>query len=475
MNRSAVHQYLASVSGTFSLEAFDSLGLKQIIQDALDEAGGREKKDCPLKSPLIVVLVLLMNLHRHLAIVNVFKGIVSSLRTKKEQLPLAALSEQALYHGRSRVGAPALAAVFTRTAKLIERRPNFHSFRTVAADGVHFTVPDTAANSAAFGRPDCGRKSKAAFPQLKGVTMIATESREVIAAAFGPYGMAESPIVEQFVEQHLTALDFLIVDRGLPSFVMFQKCNKVGAHYLARISSQWHPRIVEQRAPGDYIVTIRVRMPAPPEKRRQKHHRNHWVYMTVRMIQYTFRRTGEVIRLLTDLLDNDTFTALELAELYHERWEVELGYDELKTHLETIPHGSAPTVFRSQTPDGVLQEAYGMLAVYNLMRHMMCRAAVQARLPADQISFVATLNVIRLAIPRLAEAATQALPRLQRQLLADIGASRIDRPRRKRCYARVVRIKFIRFPKKRPEHRQEFFDFKAEIHLVDSALAMKAA
>lgn len=467
MHNSLTHHFLASVSGAFTIEAFEQFGLREMINNALDRAGGREKKDCPLKSPLLVVLVLLMNLHRHLSIVNVFKGIVSSLRGREERLSLTDISEEALYHGRARVGVPAVAALYEMTAKLQERRPNFHEFCTCAADGVHFTVPDTEANDIAFGRPDSGRPGKSAFPQLKGVTMIATETRDIIAASFGPYGMAESPIVEMFASQHLTARDLLIVDRGLPSFELFENCDCVGAKVLARISSQWSPRVVSQNGPGDFVVEIKSRRLVPVGAKRKKNQIKCWVYMIVRMIEYTFQSTGEVIRLLTNLLDHNRYTALELAELYHERWEVELGYDELKTHLETIPHGSAPTVFRSKTPEGVLQEAYGMLAIYNLTRHLMASAAKRVKVAANEISFVGTITVIRLAIPRLTGATETALARLQRQLLADVSDCRVDRPRRKRRYARVVRIKFIRFPKKRPEHRQEFFDFKSEIHLVE--------
>ena len=38
-------------------------------------------------------------------------------------------------------------------------------------------------------------------------------------------------------------------------------------------------------------------------------------------------------RLITTLLDYEQAPAVELAALYHDRWEIETTFDELKTHL----------------------------------------------------------------------------------------------------------------------------------------------
>jgi hypothetical protein len=192
-----------------------------------------------------------------------------------------------------------------------------------------------------------------------------------------------------------------------------------------------------------------------------------WAYMTVRMIVYTFKSSGETIRILTDLLDPKKYPARDIACLYHERWECELAYDELKTHLESIPQGTAKTVFRSKTPVGVMQEVYGMLALYNLVRHLMAKAAKQAKIAADEISFVGTLNIIKLAIPRFASAPQSAHGWLARQLIDDIAEDRIDRPRRERQCPRVVRTPISKFPRKRAKHRERYFDFSAELQLVD--------
>ncbi len=82
--------------------------------------------------------------------------------------------------------------------------------------------------------------------------------------------------------------------------------------------------------------------------------------MWVRIISYrvTDARLGEpgkVYRLVTTLLNPRMAPACTLIELYHERWEIELVIDEIKTHER-----AQRKVLRSKTPEGVRQELYGI-------------------------------------------------------------------------------------------------------------------
>lgn len=466
MTRYQIHEFMAIVSRHCSVDVFGSLGLRKMIRTALDETDAWEKKKCPLRSPLIMTLILSICLNRMLSIYDVFKQLVGGMRFQagKRKLPLQAVTEEAVYHARCRVGVAPVERLFEMTAEQVESKASFHGHRTFAADGFCCTVPDTEANELSFGRPVCP-SGEAAFPQVKGVTLQATETRGIVAAAFGPYEMPEHRWVDSFLD-FLKPGDILLVDRGLPSFTLFTKCTERLVHYLARISSNWQPQVKKVLGPGDYLVQIKDLVEAEPADCRQKNQHQITVYRTVRMIVYTFKSTGEVIRLFTDLVDPKAYPAIELAALYHERWEIELTYDELKTHLEAPPQGVAKTVFRSKTPVGVLQEAYGMLVIYNLVRNLMAKAARQASIDPDQISFVGTLNVIREAIPWYKATPRSAHRWLDRQLLADIAEDRIDRPRRKRQNPRVVKTPLSKFPRKKRHHRGRYFDYDAEIQLV---------
>ena len=68
---------------------------------------------------------------------------------------------------------------------------------------------------------------------------------------------------------------------------------------------------------------------------------------------------------------------------YHERWELELGYDGVKTRL--LPREEA---IRSQTPEGVRRGTLGILLAYNMVRLEMARVAAEAKVAPTRISFV---------------------------------------------------------------------------------------
>ena len=105
----------------------------------------------------------------------------------------------------------------------------------------------------------------------------------------------------------------------------------------------------------------------------------------------------------------------------------------------------------------------------------MARAARRVSISPDQISFVGTLNVIRQAIPWYKATPESAHKGLDRQLLNDIAEDRIDRPRRKRQYPRVVKTPLSKFPRKKSHHKGRYFDYDAEIQLVDSDMGRLSA
>jgi hypothetical protein len=95
-------------------------------------------------------------------------------------------------------------------------------------------------------------------------------------------------------------------------------------------------------------------------------------------------------RLVTTILDPDKAPALELAARYHERGEIETALDELKTHLRRVR-----IVLRSQRPDLVRQEFYGLLMAHFAIRGLMQEAALKADEDPDRLSFIHAVRVIR--------------------------------------------------------------------------------
>ena len=95
--------------------------------------------------------------------------------------------------------------------------------------------------------------------------------------------------------------------------------------------------------------------------------------MLVRVVDYTIddgRDNPATYRLFTTLTDPEQASAVDLAAAYNQRWEIELTFDELKTHQR-----GPRTVLRSKSPDLVLQEIWGHLCCHYAIRSLMAEAA----------------------------------------------------------------------------------------------------
>ena len=135
------------------------------------------------------------------------------------------------------------------------------------------------------------------------------------------------------------------MDRGFPGVALWKAYTQAGAHLLirARLSVARHP--VQVLDDGTYLA----RMNLAGQKGA------HPGGVLVRVIEYRVDG-GEVIRLLTDLMDPAAFPAGELAALYHQRWESESSFRQVKTFQR-----GPQEILRSADPELVRQEAWAHL------------------------------------------------------------------------------------------------------------------
>ena len=145
-------------------------------------------------------------------------------------------------------------------------------------------------------------------------------------------------------------------------------------------------------------------------------------------------------RLLTTLLDPAAAPAVELAALYHERWEIETALDELKTHLR-----GARIVLRSKTPDLVRQEFYGLMLAHFAVRGLMHEAALRAGEDPDRISFLHAVRVVRRTIARFAATPPGDRTAFHAAVLVEILDERVVSSR-SRCTPRGLKRKMSGYP-----------------------------
>lgn len=436
---------LSTESQNFTVAAFSAAFPKLAVlsERVIAEAKCENKRDCPLKPNLVLWLVIFLGLYRDLSIPGVFRQLLAFIKQRQPDLSLRAVTPEALHHARRRLGSEPLKQLFRESYSLREANvEKFKNLRTLGVDGSYFRLADTSANEAEFGRKT-GR-TDAAYPQLLAIFLSELSTHKIVDASFHHCLSGErEPALEMI--SALNSDDLLIMDRGFPSYEVYRDCQRVGCHFLARISKNWKPAVIRSLGDGDQLVLVKPRQHA--KKRQVERGLPSTSSLILRMVSYSVNG-GETIRVLTDLLDTKLYPARELAELYYTRWESEMVFDEYKVHLLGTRTGKQPTNFRSKKPDGVLQEAYGVLLVYNLIRDMICLAAESSDRPTRplQISFQETVEILNIYAVRFET--EDCKKRLLESLLREISAC-ILRDRRGRRCPRKVKIKMSRFPRKR--------------------------
>src|SRR3954470_18436169 len=339
-------------------------------------------------------------------------------------------TDSAFSQARRRLGVAPLRRLFLETARPMSTHQtvgaSYHGWRLMGLDGTTLDLPDTPENARTFGRPATGR-AVGAFPQVRLLALCELGTHAVCGLAIKPLCHGEPSMVAPLLDQLGPGM-LLIWDRGFFSYELISAVVRRGAHVLARVKSNTVLRPIRRLDDGSYLARI-----YPGEADRRRDTRG----LSVRVIEYTHDGphrpgAGERHRLITDLTNPDDLPAHEAPLVYHERWEEELAFDEIKTHL------SARAVpIRSKTPAGVVQEIYGLVLAHYVVRRVMHDAAVVASQDPDRLSFIDSLRVLQCQLP---ESPAVSPGTWYQRLLKEVRCQ-VLRPRRDRWYARVIKRK----------------------------------
>jgi Transposase DDE domain len=304
-------------------------------------------------------------------------------------------------------------------------------------DGTTVRVPDSPENRDHFGALSSAR-GIGGYPLARIVTLMALRTHLIAAMRLGPCRVAEAalakPIWAQIPDNALVIGDRLFFDI---SVLVPLAAHGVRRHWLIRAKSDLNPRVVKRLGEGDDLVEFKVRHAA---RQREPSLPDSFV---ARSICYQ-RRGFPPQMLLTSMLDPVAYPARDIAALYHERWDTELGYGEVKMHM--LERYEA---IRSRKPRGVAQELWGVGLAYNLVRLEMIRIAKEAALRPNRISFVMALNLIRDEWTWCAVTSPGAIPRRLKKLRADIARYVLPPRRTGRSHPRAVKIKLSPYPRNR--------------------------
>jgi hypothetical protein len=353
----------------------------ELVGGVLEKCGVRDKKSGALPAGFMVYFTLALALFQQDSYDDVAEQLVDSVPELSESIP----NKSSFTRARRRLGPRVLETLFRELAGPLApiglKSAFYRGMRLAAVDGFVLDVPDTTANRAAFGGPVKNGRP-AGFPQARVVTLTECGTHAQIDVAVGGFNGGEPELAIKMADSAAGML--VIMDRGFPGVALWKAYTGAGAHLLIRARSSVAARPVEHLPDGTYLA----RMNLAGQKGA------HPGGVLVRVIEYRVD-SGEVVRLLTDLIDPIAYPAAELAGLYHSRWEAESAFRQIKT----FQRGPAE-VLRSGDPDLVRQEVWAHLVVHHCLTQVIIALADDNRIDPDRVSFVKVLKHARRSVVR---------------------------------------------------------------------------
>lgn len=235
---------------------------------------------------------------------------------------------------RKRLGRAVMAEVFERVAgqvaTLSTRGAWLRGRLLLAIDGFEVDVPDTEENAAEFGYAGSGEK-QSAFPKIRVVALAECGTHAFRAAEIGGWAAGEKTL-DRGVLMRLGRDEVLTADRGFYSFGNWGLAAGTGGDLIWRAPTGLSLPVVDVLADGTFL-TVLINPEITGSRRRRalfdaakagaeldpdEAH-------LVRVIEYDIpdragNGTGELVVLLTTILDPRDARPDELAAGYNERW-----------------------------------------------------------------------------------------------------------------------------------------------------------
>jgi Insertion element 4 transposase N-terminal/Transposase DDE domain len=367
---------------------------RAMIEEVLADTGKASQRERLLPAPAVVYYVMALALWREAPLEEVLRVVCEGLQwLGGGQAGAIQASKSAISQARTRLGSQVMRQLAERVLRPLAApgAPGawYRGLRVMALDGSCMDVADEAANAEFFGYPGASR-GQSAFPQARLLGLVECGTHAVVAAEVAPYGHSEQAMAAQMLPAKLRPAMLVLADRNFYGFKLWRIACASGAKLAWRVKSNLK-LVVQQVLPdGSYLSRVFDSSDT---------HRS--AGQLVRVIDYTLQDSATPVqdsyRLVTNILDPIEAPALELAALYHERWEIEGVFDEFKTHLR-----ANSTVLRSKTPELVLQELWGLLLAHFAIRQLMAQAAWPRGLDPDRLSFTHAVRVIKRKMPQAA-------------------------------------------------------------------------
>ena len=332
-------------------------------------------------------------------------------------LPSPSSSTSAYCQARAKLDISELETILSQTARNLHeqgRTERWKGRRVVVVDGTGLSMPDTAENQAIWPQTR-GQKPGCSFPQASVCACFCLHTGALLSHRMGSRKSHELPLLRQQHDQFKPG-DIFLGDKGFCSYFDVDQFQQLGVDSVISVGVRKPVEIASALAVLAHNDLL-IQWPKPKWNKTASYSKEDWQALpeklTLRQIKVVVDNPGFRVQsfyIVTTLTDAQTYSAADIADLYYQRWDVELFFRDIKTTM-------GMDILRCRTPEMVRKEILMHLIVYNSIRLLMLNAAKQANESQRRISFKASVQALRQWEPMLNRADLEAHERKRLMIL----------------------------------------------------------
>jgi len=302
-----------------------------------------------LPSEQVLWLVLGMALFRNESIDEVARRLnICSQGLANEAL----LARSGLSDARQRLGADPVEWLFKQTGQHWGRErytgDTWQGLQVFAVDGALLRTPDTEELRDHFGSGNTSTNRQTPYPMMRLVALMNVRSHVVLDAQLSPYRRSEMRLAEEFIAS-IPNDSVTLFDKGFWGADILLSVSEQGnqRHWLIPERKGLVYEELEKYSETDRLLQMKV---SPQARKRNPFLPETW---QVRAVSYEIK--GKTKTVFTSL-PREHYSEAQVADLYHERWEIELGFRDIKSSMQN----NAITL-RSKKVELIYQEVWGVV------------------------------------------------------------------------------------------------------------------
>jgi hypothetical protein len=402
-----------------------------VIQSCLDSNGVATLRKCKLPMDAMVWAVIGMSLFRTESVRQLINKLDIVLPQEVDYVARSAVTQ-----ARKKLGSDVVRDVFHKSTNTwLERaeHPQWCGLNLYGVDGVVWRTPDTKENGAQFART-ANKAYEAGYPQVRMVCMMELSSHLILNSAFDSVAENEINLAAKLVDK-VPDKSLTLFDKGFYSLGLLYDWQQKGhnTHWLLPLKKGTQYEEVRSLGKQDKLVRIKT----TPQSRKKRPH----LPEVIEARLLTRQVKGKSLQVLTSMTDCMAYPSGEIVDLYAHRWEIELGYREMKQHML-----ESRFTLRSNLPELIHQELWGVLLAYNLTRYKMILMAKSLKsVFPNQLSFRDASSHIIHTLTMMPIYAPGNVPRIVIDIECNAAQFKLE-GKRERSYPRCLKVSKNRYP-----------------------------